>query len=104
MTWVPLVSKDESNLLHLGLGLRHSNAKQPVRARVTPEFNQAPLYVDTGELISADDTITYSLEAYWRKGPYLVGFEYLGTDVDSAVSGEPLLPRLSPQRFLGRHR
>ena len=33
--------------------------------------------------------MTYNLEAYWRKGPYLVGFEYLGTDVDSAVSGDP---------------
>ena len=88
VTWVPLVSKDESNLLHFGFGLRQSNAKQPVRGRVTPEFNHAPLYVDTGELL-ADDTITYSLETYWRKGPYLVGFEYLGTDVDSAVSGDP---------------
>jgi phosphate-selective porin OprO/OprP len=90
VTWVPLVSKDESNLLHLGLGLRHSNAKEAVRAHVTPEFYQAPLYVDTGPL-PADDVITYSLEAYWRKGPYLVGFEYLGADVDSAESGDPFL-------------
>ena len=90
VTWVPLVSEDESNLLHFGFGLRHSNAKQPVRARATPEFNQAPLYVDTSEL-PADDVMTYSLEAYWRKGPYWVGFEYLGTDVDSAESGDPFL-------------
>ena len=88
VTWVPLVSEDESNLLHFGFGLRHSNAKQPVRGRTTPEFNQAPLYVDTGELL-ADDVMIYNLEAYWRKGPYLVGFEYLGTDVDSAASGDP---------------
>jgi phosphate-selective porin OprO/OprP len=88
VTWVPLVSKDESNLLHLGLGMRHSDAKQPVRGRVTPEFNHAPPYVDTGEL-PADDVITYSLEAYWRRGPYLVGFEYLGADVNSAESGDP---------------
>ena len=82
VTWVPAVSEDESNLLHLGLGLRYSDAKQPVRALTEPEFNNAPLYVDTGPL-SADDVMTYNLEAYWRKGPYLVGFEYLGTDVDS---------------------
>jgi phosphate-selective porin OprO/OprP len=92
-TWVPLVSKDESNLLHLGLGIRYSNAKQPVRGRVTPEFNQAPLYVDTGPL-RADHAITYSLEAYWRKGPYLVGFEYLGLDVDSTESGDPFFQGL----------
>jgi phosphate-selective porin OprO/OprP len=85
VTWVPLVLEDESNLLHFGLGLRHSNAKQPLRASRQPEFNNAPRFVDTGPLL-ADDLMTYSLEAYWRNGPYMVGFEYLGTDVDSQGS------------------
>jgi phosphate-selective porin OprO/OprP len=88
VTWVPAVSQDESNLLHLGLGLRYSDAKQPLRFGSRPEFNNAPRYADTDE-ISADDAMTYNLEAYWRKGPYLVGFEYLGVDVDSAASGDP---------------
>jgi phosphate-selective porin OprO/OprP len=88
VTWVPAVSQDESNLLHLGLGLRHSDAKQPLRFRSRPEFNNAPLYADTGE-ISADEALTYNLEAYWRKGPYLLGYEYYGVDVDSAESGDP---------------
>jgi phosphate-selective porin OprO/OprP len=88
VTWVPAVSQDESNLLHLGLGLRYSDARQPIRARTEPEFNNAPLYVDTGPL-SADDTMTYNLEAYWRKGPWWVGFEYIGSDVASPESGDP---------------
>jgi phosphate-selective porin OprO/OprP len=88
VTWVPAVSQDESNLLHLGLGLRYSDAKQPLRFGSRPEFNNAPRYADTGE-ISADDAMTYNLEAYWRKGPYLVGFEYLGVDVNSAESADP---------------
>ena len=88
VTWVPAVSEDESNLLHLGLGLRHSDAKQPFRAATEPEFNNAPLFVDTDSL-SADNLMTYNLEAYWRKGPYLLGFEYLGTDVESAELGDP---------------
>jgi phosphate-selective porin OprO/OprP len=88
VTWVPLVSQDESNILHFGLGLRHSNAKQPLRVRRQPEFNSAPLFVDTGPL-SADDLMTYNLEAYWRNGPYLVGFEYIGTDIDSQALGDP---------------
>jgi phosphate-selective porin OprO/OprP len=87
-TWVPAVSEDESNLLHLGLGLRYSNAKRPIRGRTEPEFNNAPLYVDTGPL-SADNVMTYNLEAYWRKGPWWVGFEYLGSDVASPESGDP---------------
>ena len=88
VTWVPAVSQDESNLLHLGLGARYSDAKQPLRARTEPEFNNAPNFVDTGEIL-ADDAVTYSLEAYWRKGPFLAGFEYLGTDVSSETSGDP---------------
>ena len=87
-TWAPAVFQDESNLFHVGLGLRYSDLKQPVQVRRTPEFNSAPRYVDTGE-ISADDQMTYSLEAYWRNGPYWLGFEYAGTDVNSPQTGNP---------------
>jgi phosphate-selective porin OprO/OprP len=88
VTWAPEVFQSKNNLFHLGLGLRRSDTKQPARVRRTPEFNNAPLFVDT-ESISADDQMTYSLEAYWRNGPYMLGFEYLGTDVDSPQTGDP---------------
>jgi len=88
VTWAPAVFQNEGNLLHFGLGLRYSDAKQPLRARSRPEFNNAPLYVDTGQL-SADDQVTYNLETYWRHGPYMVGFEYIGVDVDSPQTGNP---------------
>ena len=87
-TWAPMALQSDSNLLHVGVGLRRSDAKQPLRARSEPEFDNAPLYVDTGPL-SADDQMTYNLEAYWRNGPYMLGFEYIGTDVDSPQSGNP---------------
>ena len=87
-TWAPAFLQSESNLLHVGLGLRRSDAKQPLRARSEPEFDNAPLYVDTGPL-PADDQMTYNLEAYWRNGPYMLGFEYIGTDVNSPQSGNP---------------
>jgi phosphate-selective porin OprO/OprP len=88
MTWVPAMSKDESNLLHLGLGLRLSDATEPLRFRSRPEFRNAPLYADTGEIL-ADEALTWNLEAYWRKGPYLLGYEYFGVDVDSPEFGDP---------------
>jgi phosphate-selective porin OprO/OprP len=88
VTWAPAVFQNESNLFHIGLGLRHSDLKQTVNVLRTPEFNNAPRYIDTGP-ISADDQMTYSLEAYWRNGPYWLGFEYIGTDVDSPQSGNP---------------
>jgi phosphate-selective porin OprO/OprP len=87
-TWAPAVFQTGSNLFHVGLGLRYSDLKQPVQVRRTPEFHNAPRYVDTGE-ISADDQMTYSLEAYWRNGPYWLGFEYVGADVNSPQSGNP---------------
>jgi len=87
-TWLPVVSEDESNLLHLGFGLRYSDAKQPLRFGTRPEFNNAPRYADTGQL-SANDAMTYNLEAYWRSGPLLVGFEYFGVQVSSTESEDP---------------
>ncbi len=89
-TWVPAVSADESNLFHLGFGIRRSDTKQSLRASTEPEFDQAPVFVDTGSF-SADDATTYSLEAYWRKGQVFVGFEYLGTAFESASAGDPFL-------------
>jgi len=89
-TWAPAVFQNESKLLHVGLGLRRSDAKQPLSARSEPEFDNAPIYVDT-ESFSADDQMTYNLEAYWRNGSYMLGFEYIGTDVDSPQTGNPFL-------------
>jgi len=89
-TWAPAFFQNESNLFHVGLGLRGSDTKQDIRARRQPEFNKAPLYVDTGSF-AADDQMTYNLEAYWRNGPYMLGFEYVGTDVDAPQSGNPFL-------------
>jgi len=88
VTWAPAIFQNENHLLHVGLGLRSSDTKQPVRARSEPEFDNAPLYVDTGSF-SADDQVAYNLEAYWRSGPYILGFEYIGADVDSPQSGDP---------------
>ena len=87
-TWAPAAFQNESNLFHVGLGLRFSDIKQPVRARSEPEFNKSPVYVDTG-VLSAEDQMTYNLEAYWRHGPYMLGFEYIGTDVNAQQSGNP---------------
>jgi len=88
VSWVPLVSADESNLLHLGFGLRHSDAKQGIHYQTEPEINLSPTFVDTG-LITANSALTYNLEAYWRKGPGWFGFEYIRSDADSPEFGDP---------------
>ncbi len=72
ITWAPLVSEDESNLVHLGAGYRYSNARKGFQYRTEPEFNKSPLFVDTGGPHPADRTETFNLEFAWRKGPSLL--------------------------------
>jgi phosphate-selective porin len=90
VTWAPAFFQNESNLFHVGLGLRRADTKQEIHVRRQPEFNKAPRYVDT-DPFSAEDQMTYQLETYWRNGPYMVGFEYIGSDVDSPQFGDPYL-------------
>ena len=87
-TWLPFTSEDESNLVHLGIGIRHSNAKQGLHYLTEPEFNKSPIFVNT-DSFEADSAFQYNLEASWRKGPYWLAAEYLGTDVDSPTTGNP---------------
>ena len=68
-TWVPLVSQDESNLLHLGVGYRYSDAKEGFRNFSEPEMNKLPVFVDTA-IHDADRTETLNLELSWRRGPF----------------------------------
>jgi phosphate-selective porin OprO/OprP len=91
-TWLPYVSDDESNLLHLGFGMRYTDAKNGLRYQTEPEFNKAPTYVDTsvdGTPFAANSAMLYNLEASWRKGPYWLAAEYVSTDVDAPVLGDP---------------
>ena len=93
-TWAPLRSEDDSNLLHLGLGYRYSDAKEGFQFRTEPEFNQAPIYVDTGfgseiGMRAADRTETYNLELSWRRGPFWLASEYFRTDVKNAALENP---------------
>jgi phosphate-selective porin OprO/OprP len=88
VTGVPYLSADESNLLHLGLGLRYSTADLPLKGRADAEFFQAPPFAKSDD-IAADGLFTYVLEAYWRKGPYLLGMEYIGNHIQSDLAGNP---------------
>ena len=89
VTALPLVSADRSNLLHIGAGYRYTNAKQGVRFLSEPEFNNAPIYVDTTLIADAGDAHTLDLEAAWRKGPFLLSGEYVITDVESPSAQDP---------------
>jgi len=74
--------------LHLGFGLRSSNSHEGFRSASVPEFKNSPLFVDTGNF-DANGSLTYSLETYWRKGPFWLGGEYVLTDMDAPAVGNP---------------
>jgi phosphate-selective porin OprO/OprP len=87
LTWLPWISPDESNLLHLGLGLRYADVKTELRFATEPEFNKSPVFVDT-DFLDADDAMQVNLEASWRRGPVWVGAETLNTAVNSPTYGD----------------
>jgi phosphate-selective porin OprO/OprP len=90
VTWLPWTSNDESNLLHLGFGLRHTDAKEGLRYAQKPEFNQSPIFVATGtDVFDADSSLTYILEASWRKGSFWFLGEYVLNDVDAPELDSP---------------
>jgi phosphate-selective porin OprO/OprP len=88
LTWLAASSADESNLLHLGGGIRYSDAKEGAAFATEPEFNQGPAYVDTGPF-DAENTLTWNFEASWRRGPFWLAGEYSRVDVDAPVLGDP---------------
>jgi len=96
VTWAPLRTADESNVLHLGLGYRYSNAKEGFRANTEPEFNNAPTFVDIthgmeGGSLPADRLDTWNAELSWRQGPLWLASEYFHTRAESPTLGDPEL-------------
>ncbi len=87
-TCLPFVTEDEGNLVHVGFGLRYSDAEEGQRFATEPEFNQSPLFVDTG-LFDANNSLTYNFEASWRRGPFWLASEYLIADIDAPSVGSP---------------
>lgn len=88
ITGIPYITEDESNILHLGVALRYSDARVPVIGRTESEFYLSPVFVATNE-IQANHFLTYDLELYWRKGPFLFGGEYIGNNLKVSGMNNP---------------
>ena len=88
VTVVPWASADESNLFHFALAARYDDADLGLQYQTEPEFDQSPIFVDTGQF-DADHATTYSFEASWRRGPFWLAYEYLNDDVNAQEVGDP---------------
>jgi phosphate-selective porin OprO/OprP len=86
---IPWTTEDETRLLHMGLGIRYTNGKEPLRYMASPEFNQSPVFVDT-DSIDARRAFTYDLELSWLSGPLWISGELLLKDIKSSQSADPL--------------
>ena len=88
MSWVPWASEDDSNLIHLALGFKYSDAKLGVQSRSRGEFSNGPVFADTG-LIDADQLFTSDVEFAWRRGPFWISTELIDSEVETPT-GETL--------------
>ena len=96
VTGLPFVSGEEGSLLHVGFGMRYTNAREGVRFQTRPEFNSAPVFVDTGfgtgvdtGSLNADRSIAYDIELSARRGPVWLASEYVRTNVIAPAHGNP---------------
>jgi len=89
ITGLAFISEDESNLLHLGIAGRYSNAAGGIRYKAKTEIFSGPVSVDTDLLDDAESTFHYGLEMAWRKGPFILISEYMQSKVRSASFNDP---------------
>lgn len=87
-TTVPYESEDTGDLVHLGLAVRYTDAAVTLQYLSEPEFDQAPVFIDTGAF-GADEVYTYNLEASWRRGPLWIMGEYLFQDIEAPALDNP---------------
>ncbi len=88
LTGLPFITDDESNLFHMGIGVRYSNAREGIRYRTKAEIFRSSVFVDTDEL-QADGSFTYNIELAWRKGPVLLTSELMRANVISTTLNNP---------------
>jgi phosphate-selective porin OprO/OprP len=91
VVWLPIHSDENRTVLHLGVNLRNgSPEKGQLQFRSRPEAFPAPFFVDTGKF-SATNTKMAGYEAYYRKGPLLLGSEYWWVGVSSPSTHNPTI-------------
>ena len=87
ITWLPYDSDNHTTTLHLGAAYRYSNARGGAKVAETPEFIQAPIFVET-PLLDPDNLNYAQGEVSYRTGPFFVHSEYMETQLDGTSNGD----------------
>jgi phosphate-selective porin OprO/OprP len=88
VSWLPFVSEDENELVHLGLGIRYSNAKEGLSYGSRPETGNMPRFVDT-DPFDAESSTLYNWEFGYRRGPLWLMAEYSDNHINAPDVGNP---------------
>jgi phosphate-selective porin OprO/OprP len=90
IAWLPIYSKENNTLLHIGTSLRYGKPDEgKIRLRSRPEAFTAPYFIDTGTFPS-DHSTHIGLEAYYTHQSLMVGSEYYWHKFSSAEMDDPL--------------
>ena len=90
LVWLPVFSEAKRELMHVGLMGRDVKPDGGMfQARSRPEAYLAPYFVDTGKF-PTDHAHTVGVEAYYRRGSWLVGGEYGWQTFDAPTVGDPM--------------
>ncbi len=76
VAWLPINSAKEKTTLHIGVNYRYGKPLDgQMRLRSRPEANPAPYFIDT-KTFPSDHSNHVGWEAYYSKGPWMLGTEY----------------------------
>lgn len=88
--WLPIYSKENQTLLHLGTSLRYGETVDgQIRLRSRPEAFTAPFFIDTGTF-PTDHSTSYGYEVYYSRKSLIVGSEGYLHKFNSPEKDNPL--------------
>ena len=87
VTGVPFETDDRNTTVHLGAAYRYSTVRGGAVIGETPEFAQAPDYVET-PFLEGDSLAELHGEASYRRGPLFLYGEYLNSGVRGTPYGD----------------
>jgi phosphate-selective porin OprO/OprP len=88
---LPILSEEKKSVLEVAVQARYAQPDEHMlQVRARPEANLAPYAIDTGRF-AADRAVTTGVEAYYRRGPWLAGFEYDRLRVGTPSGEQPEL-------------
>src|SRR5262249_5380083 len=88
--YLPILSQEKKTLLHIGTSLRYGEPVDgEIRLKSRPEAFTAPFFIDTGTFAS-DHSTHVGFEAYYTRGPLMLGSEYYFHMFHSPTEDNPL--------------